>query len=47
MAEMEKAYIEYVLKYTKGNQVRTARYLGLNRSTLLSRMKKLGVVTEK
>lgn len=45
MDEMEIDYIRYVLKCVNGNQVRAAEKLGMKRTTLRSRMKKLGVTT--
>ncbi len=41
--EMERDYIQFVLNKLQGNQSRAARVLGLKRTTLLSRMKKLGI----
>lgn len=40
---MEKRYIEEVLKFTKGNKAEAAKILGIPRSTLRSKMKKLAI----
>lgn len=40
---IEKALIERVLERTYGNKYRTARILGINRNTLHSKIKKLGI----
>jgi len=41
--EVEKSLIEMVLKETKGNQIRASKILGINRNTLRSKIKKLGI----
>lgn len=41
--EVEKSLIMMVLKETKGNQIKSARLLGINRNTLRSKIKKLGI----
>ncbi len=41
--EVEKALIIMVLKETKGNQIKAAMLLGINRNTLRSKIKKLGI----
>ncbi len=43
MPEVEKALITMVLKETKGNQVRSAKLLGINRNTLRDKIKKLKI----
>jgi DNA-binding NtrC family response regulator len=43
MPEVEKALIIMVLKETKGNQVKASRLLGINRNTLRTKIKKLGI----
>ena len=40
---MEKRYIKFVLKYTKGKKTEAARILGINRKTLTLKMKKYGL----
>jgi len=39
MSEVEKALISIVLKETKGNQLKTAKTLGINRNTLRTKIK--------
>ncbi len=41
--EVEKSLIIMVLKETKGNQIKAAMLLGINRNTLRSKIKKLGI----
>ena len=41
--EVEKSLIEMVLRETKGNQIRASKILGINRNTLRSKIKKLGI----
>ncbi len=41
--EVERALILMVIKETKGNQVRAARLLGINRNTLRSKIRKLEI----
>ena len=43
IAIVEKPLIELVLKQTYGNQKKAAKLLGINRNTLHSRIKKLGI----
>lgn len=40
---IEKPLIEHTLERTEGNQLRAARILGLNRNTIRSKIKKLGI----
>jgi len=40
---VEKPLIENVLERTKGNQLEAARILGLNRNTIRSKIRKLGI----
>lgn len=44
--ELERPLIEWSLKRTWGNQVRAARLLGLNRNTLRTKIKKLGIIPD-
>ncbi len=41
--EVEKSLILMAMKETRGNQIRAARLLGINRNTLRSKIKKLGI----
>lgn len=45
--EIEKPLIERVLKITKGNQIKAAEMLGLNRNTLRKKIRELGVEVRK
>ena len=50
MAEGERRLIAVTLDVTNGNRLKTARILGLNRNTLLKKMRKLNLddkLTEK
>lgn len=40
---LEKPLISRVLKQTAGNQLQAARILGINRNTLRSKIRKLGI----
>jgi two-component system nitrogen regulation response regulator GlnG len=40
---IEKPIIEYALKRTEGNQLMAARMLGINRNTIRSKIKRLGI----
>lgn len=40
---LEKPLIENVLERTDGNQLKAARMLGINRNTMRSKIKKLGI----
>lgn len=46
VSEVEKALISMVLKETEGNQLRAAKLLGINRNTLRSKIKSLGIKTK-
>ncbi len=43
--KIEKALIGMILEEEKGNQVRTAKRLGINRNTLRKKMKDLNIIT--
>ena len=43
LTAVEKPLIESVLDRTGGNQLKTAKILGINRNTLHSKIKKLGI----
>lgn len=43
VSEVEKALIELVLKETDGNQLKTAKALGINRNTLRAKIKNYGI----
>ncbi len=43
MQDIEKILIERALERTCGNKLRAARFLGLNRNTLHSKVKKLHI----
>jgi len=40
---VERPLIEYILERTEGNQLKAARVLGLNRNTIRTKIKKLGI----
>jgi len=40
---IEKPLIEHVLERTFGNQVKAAKILGINRNTIRTKIKKLGI----
>jgi len=40
---LEKPLLVKVLAYTRGNQLEAARVLGINRNTLRTKIKKLGI----
>jgi DNA-binding protein Fis len=44
---IEKPLIEYVLERVEGNQLKAARVLGINRNTMRSKIKKLGIDARK
>ena len=43
LEELEKRYIQFVLRQTKGKRQEAARILGINRKTLTSKIKKYGL----
>jgi len=43
LEELEKRYIQFVLRQTKGRRQETARILGINRKTLTAKIKKYGL----
>lgn len=45
LAAVEKPLIEHVLERTSGNQLKAARILGMNRNTIRSKIKRLGIDT--
>ena len=44
---IEKPLIEHTLERTEGNQLKAARILGINRNTIRSKIKKLGIDLKK
>jgi DNA-binding protein Fis len=44
---IEKKLIEHVLERTEGNQFKAARILGINRNTIRSKLRKLGIDAKK
>lgn len=44
---IEKPLIEHVLERTEGNQLKAARILGLNRNTIRSKIKRLGIAVDR
>ena len=43
---LEKPLIEHILERTAGNQLKAARILGINRNTIRTKIKKLGINPE-
>jgi Fis family transcriptional regulator len=43
MSEVERPLIQHVLHYARGNQLRAAEILGLNRNTLRKKIRELGI----
>ena len=43
LEQVEKPFLDVVMKYTQGNITHAAKILGLNRVTLRNRLKKYGV----
>jgi Fis family transcriptional regulator len=46
LAEVEPPLIEEVLRYTQGNQSRTAKILGMTRNTLRSKLNRYRIVVD-
>ena len=44
---IEKPLIEHVLEKTAGNQLKAAKVLGINRNTIRSKIRKLGIDVDK
>ncbi len=44
LVDLEKEHISFVLKHSDGNKTEAARILGLKRTTLVEKMKKLGMM---
>jgi len=44
---IERPLIEYILERTAGNQLKAARILGINRNTMHTKIKKLGINIER
>lgn len=42
--EVEKPLLEVLMEHTNGNQSRTATYLGINRATLRSKLKRHSLI---
>lgn len=47
MEMVERPVIKFALARTAGNQVRAARMLGINRNTIRSKVRRLGISTGK
>jgi len=47
MEEVEKPLIEKTLERTFGNQIKAAKILGINRNTLRTKIRKLGIQVER
>ena len=47
MQQAEKPLLENVLRYVRGNQVRAATILGINRNTLRKKIQILGIELDK
>jgi DNA-binding protein Fis len=43
LEEMERQYIKFVLRRTRGSRTKAAEILGINRKTLTSKIKKYGL----
>ena len=44
---VERPLLEHVLEKTEGNQLKAARILGINRNTMRTKIKKLGIQPDK
>jgi Nif-specific regulatory protein len=44
LSQAEREHIHFVLQHTKGNKTEAAKLLGLKRTTLIEKMKKLGIM---
>jgi two-component system nitrogen regulation response regulator GlnG len=47
IAAIERRLIEQMLQRTEGNQLKAARILGINRNTIRTKIKKLGIDVQK
>jgi two-component system, NtrC family, nitrogen regulation response regulator GlnG len=45
LADVERPMIETALELTRGNQIRAAGLLGINRNTLRKKIQQLGIAT--
>jgi DNA-binding NtrC family response regulator len=45
LAELERRYLQFILRRTRGNQSEAARILGINRKTLGQKIQKYGLRT--
>ena len=43
VSQVERPLIERILERTQGNQIKAAKILGINRNTLHSKIRKLGI----
>ncbi|MDD4954243.1 MAG: helix-turn-helix domain-containing protein [Candidatus Omnitrophica bacterium] len=43
LEKVERPLLEHILQRTAGNQLKAARILGINRNTMRSKIKKLGI----
>jgi len=47
IAAIDKQLIEQILERTEGNQLKAARILGINRNTIRTKIKRLGIDVHK